>query len=97
MEVVSRSGRERRGIRGRTEGGTVQVLGIDIGGSGIKAAPVDTAKGTLLTERVKVETPRPARPRSAVAAIVAQHVKNFDWTWGWWASPFRAWWWTGSP
>jgi polyphosphate glucokinase len=57
----------------------VQVLGIDIGGTGIKAAPVDTTKGTLLTERVKVETPHPAQP-DAVAAVVAQHVKNFDWT-----------------
>ena len=57
----------------------MQVLGIDIGGTGIKAAPVDTTKGTLLTERVKVETPQPAVP-DAVAAVVAQHVKNFDWT-----------------
>jgi polyphosphate glucokinase len=57
----------------------VQVLGIDIGGTGIKAAPVDTAKGTLLTERVKVETPRPALP-DAVAAVVAQHLKHFAWT-----------------
>ena len=57
----------------------MQVLGIDIGGSGIKAAPVDTTKGTLRTERVKVETPRPAQP-DAVAAVVAQHVKNFEWT-----------------
>jgi polyphosphate glucokinase len=57
----------------------VQVLGIDIGGTGIKAAPVDTTKGTLFTERVKVETPHPAQP-DAVAAVVAQHVKNFDWT-----------------
>ena len=57
----------------------MQVLGIDIGGTGIKAAPVDTAKGTLLTERVKVETPRPALP-DAVAAVVAQHVKHFAWT-----------------
>ena len=57
----------------------MQVLGIDIGGTGIKAAPVDTTKGTLRTERVKVETPRPAKP-DAVAAVVAQHVKNFKWT-----------------
>jgi polyphosphate glucokinase len=57
----------------------VQVLGIDIGGTGIKAAPVDTTKGTLRTERVKVETPHPAKP-DAVAAVVAQHVKNFKWT-----------------
>jgi polyphosphate glucokinase len=57
----------------------VQALGIDIGGSGIKAAPVDTATGTLLTERVKVETPHPAVP-DEVTAVVAQHVKNFAWT-----------------
>ena len=57
----------------------MQVLGIDIGGTGIKAAPVDTTTGTLLTERVKVETPRPALP-DAVAAVVAQHVKHFNWT-----------------
>ena len=57
----------------------MQVLGIDIGGTGIKAAPVDATKGTLVTERVKVETPHPAQP-DAVAAVVAQHVKNFDWT-----------------
>ncbi len=57
----------------------MQVLGIDIGGTGIKAAPVDTTKGTLVTERVKVETPHPAQP-DAVAAVVAQHVKNFGWT-----------------
>ena len=57
----------------------MQVLGIDIGGTGIKAAPVDTTKGTLLTERVKVETPHPAQP-DAVAAVVAQHVKNFEWS-----------------
>ena len=54
-------------------------LGINIGGTGIKAAPVHTTKGMLLTERVKVETPRPALP-DAVAAVVAQHVKNFSWT-----------------
>ena len=33
----------------------------------------------MLTERIKVDTPRPALP-DAVAAVVAQHVKNFDWT-----------------
>jgi polyphosphate glucokinase len=56
----------------------VQVLGIDIGGTGIKAAPVDTATGKLLAERVKVETPRPAKP-DPVAAVVAGHVKRFHW------------------
>jgi polyphosphate glucokinase len=57
----------------------VQVLGIDIGGSGIKGAPVDTAQGKLLAERVKLETPHPALP-DAVAKTVAQVAEAFSWT-----------------
>ena len=57
----------------------MQVLGIDIGGSGTKGAPVDTAQGKLITERVKLETPRPAVPE-AVAKTVAQLVEAFSWT-----------------
>jgi polyphosphate glucokinase len=57
----------------------VQVLGIDIGGSGIKAAPVDTKPGKLLAERVKLETPQPAVP-DAVAKTVGQLVEAFSWT-----------------
>ena len=57
----------------------MQVLGIDIGGSGIKAAPVDTAKGTFITERIKVETPRPALP-DAIAKAVQGLVQDFSWT-----------------
>ncbi len=57
----------------------MQVLGIDIGGSGIKAAPVDTAQGKLLAERVKLETPHPAMP-DAVANVVGQLVEAFTWT-----------------
>jgi polyphosphate glucokinase len=57
----------------------VQVLGIDIGGSGIKGAPVDTAQGKLLAERVKLETPHPALP-DGVAKTVAQVAEAFSWT-----------------
>ncbi len=57
----------------------MQVLGIDIGGSGIKGAPVDTAQGKLLAERVKLETPHPALP-DAVAKAVAQVAEAFSWT-----------------
>jgi polyphosphate glucokinase len=57
----------------------VQVLGIDIGGSGIKGAPVDTEQGKLLVERVKLETPHPAVP-DTVAKTVAQLVEAFSWT-----------------
>ena len=57
----------------------MQVLGIDIGGSGIKGAPVDTEQGKLLAERVKLETPHPAVP-DTVAKTVAQVVEAFSWT-----------------
>jgi polyphosphate glucokinase len=55
------------------------VLGIDIGGTGIKAAPVDTATGELTAERQKLATPRPSTPE-AVVDVVAQLVRAFDWT-----------------
>jgi polyphosphate glucokinase len=57
----------------------VDVLGIDIGGSGIKAAPVDVTAGTLTADRVKVATPRPAQPQ-AIADAVAGLVAGFGWT-----------------
>jgi polyphosphate glucokinase len=55
------------------------VLGIDIGGTGVKAAPVDTTTGQLLADRQKLTTPHPATP-DAVAAVVADLVKSFSWT-----------------
>jgi polyphosphate glucokinase len=57
----------------------VDVLGIDIGGSGIKAAPVDVTTGTLTAPRVKVPTPRPALP-AAIADAVKALVAGFGWT-----------------
>jgi len=57
----------------------VQVLGVDIGGTGIKAAPVDLTTGTLVAERVKLATPHPAEP-GAIAAIVRDLVAGFGWT-----------------
>jgi len=47
----------------------MEILGIDIGGSGIKAALVDTEKGALLTGRERVETPRPSTPEQVMEAI----------------------------
>jgi polyphosphate glucokinase len=55
------------------------VLGIDIGGSGIKAAPVDVSTGKLTAERVKIDTPHPSVP-DAVAEVVRQQVTGFSWT-----------------
>ncbi len=55
----------------------MQLLGIDIGGTGIKGAPVDIDKGTLTADRFRVLTPHPATP-DAVAATVAEVVARFD-------------------
>ena len=57
----------------------MHILGVDIGGSGIKGAIVDTATGELVTERHRIETPQPATPE-AVAAVLAQLVLHFNWT-----------------
>ncbi|MER5322778.1 polyphosphate--glucose phosphotransferase [Streptosporangium roseum] len=56
----------------------MEALGIDIGGSGIKGAPVDVVKGELARERLRIPTPVPATPE-AVAAVVAQIVEHFAW------------------
>jgi len=55
------------------------VLGIDIGGTGIKAAPVDTQTGQLTAPRQKLQTPHPATP-DAVIEVAARLVQNFSWT-----------------
>lgn len=54
------------------------VLGVDIGGSGIKAALVDIENGTIQGTLLEVATPRPATPR-AVAGELAKLVSAFDW------------------
>ncbi len=56
----------------------MQVLGIDIGGSGIKGAIVDTQSGELISERLRLETPQPATPE-AVAGTVAELVTRLEW------------------
>lgn len=56
----------------------MQILGIDIGGSGIKGAPVDIDTGTLVLERHRIPTPDPSTP-DAVADVVAQIAKHFEW------------------
>ena len=56
----------------------MQILGIDIGGTGVKGAPVDTTKGVLLAERLRLPTPKPSTPR-AVADVVAQITRHFGW------------------
>ena len=58
--------------------GADTALGIDIGGSGIKAAVVHTTTGELVTERVRLRTPQPSTP-DAVAAIVRHLVEQAGW------------------
>jgi len=57
----------------------MHALGIDIGGSGIKAAPVDVSTGKFLADRQKIATPRPAMP-DAVADVVKQLTTAFSWS-----------------
>lgn len=56
----------------------MKILGIDIGGTGIKAAIVDTKTGELLSQRHRIPTPKPATPE-AVAKVVKEMVKHFEW------------------
>lgn len=53
------------------------AFGIDIGGSGVKGAPVDLAKGEFADDRLRIPTPQPATP-DAVAATVGEIVDSFD-------------------
>ncbi|MFE6555664.1 polyphosphate--glucose phosphotransferase [Streptomyces sp. NPDC057746] len=57
----------------------MQIFGVDIGGSGIKGAPVDLERGVLVEERCKVLTPHPATP-DLVADGVKEVVGHFGWT-----------------
>jgi polyphosphate glucokinase len=56
----------------------MNILGIDIGGSSIKGAPVDTRQGILTKERLQIPTPSPATP-DAVAETVVEIVRHFNW------------------
>lgn len=56
----------------------MKALGIDIGGTGIKGAPVDISTGELCEPRLRLLTPQPATPE-AVAGVVGQIVTHFDW------------------
>ncbi|MEE4543512.1 ROK family protein [Streptomyces sp. V4-01] len=48
----------------------MDVFGVDIGGTGIKGAPVDLEKGDLAQERLKVATPHPATPEAVLEGVV---------------------------
>jgi polyphosphate glucokinase len=52
---------------------------LDVGGSGIKGAPVDTSTGEILSERRRVGTPHPATPE-AIVESAADVVSGSGWT-----------------
>jgi polyphosphate glucokinase len=56
----------------------MNVFGIDVGGSGIKGAPVDTETGELLAERTRIKTPKPATPEAIVVTAV-EVVRRSGW------------------
>ena len=56
----------------------MQILGIDVGGSGIKGAPVDTETGQLLAERLRIKTPKNGEPEP-IAEVVKQIAQSFNW------------------
>ncbi len=56
----------------------MHILGIDIGGTGIKGAPVDPQNGTLLADRYRLVTPKGAKP-GPMAEVVKQVAQQFDW------------------
>lgn len=56
----------------------MEFLGIDIGGTGIKGAIVDTQKGELTADRYRLLTPKPAKPEPVVETV-ARIVEHFQW------------------
>ncbi|MCP3973212.1 MAG: ROK family protein [bacterium] len=54
------------------------VFGVDVGGSGIKGAEVDSARGELASERYRVKTPQPATP-AAVVETISELVEHCGW------------------
>lgn len=56
----------------------MEILGIDIGGTGIKGAPVNTKTGELIGERYRIPTPQPATP-NAVVEVVNEIASHFAW------------------
>lgn len=56
----------------------MEILGIDVGGSGIKGAPVNIRTGNLTADRYRLKTPKGAEPEP-VTVVVAEVVKHFEW------------------
>ena len=57
----------------------MEILGLDIGGTGIKGAIVDTDTGNLITERYRQLTPQPSTPDN-IAMAIKEIVKKLNYT-----------------
>ncbi len=55
-----------------------EVMGVDVGGSGIKGAPVDTKKGILLDDRHRIPTPEESKPEK-ISKIIKELIDHFNW------------------
>lgn len=55
----------------------MKVLGIDIGGTGIKGAPVELPSGEILAEHLHLPTPQPATP-GAVTTAIKRMIQHFQ-------------------
>ncbi|PIE48939.1 MAG: polyphosphate glucokinase [Flavobacteriales bacterium] len=57
----------------------MEILGIDIGGTGMKGAVVNTKTGELVSEKYRIPTPEGARPED-MTKIIGKLVNHFEWT-----------------
>ena len=55
----------------------MEVLGIDVGGSGMKGGIVNIETGEMISERHRIPTPKSRKPEE-MADVIAQIVKHFD-------------------
>lgn len=55
---------------GETDPTAHRAIGVDVGGTGIKAAVVDLSTGEVISERLRVDTPHPATPEAVRDGIV---------------------------
>lgn len=57
----------------------MEVLGIDIGGSGVKGAIVETKSGKLVSEKIRFSTPIPSTPKKVFSGIKTNLIDKFNW------------------
>lgn len=69
----------KRKSQAKSSGGIMEILGIDVGGSGIKGAPVNLENGEMTAERYRLATPDEGKPLQ-IAATIAEITQHFNWS-----------------